>query len=186
MSEKLQVTAEQHLALRDFFSFFKESPLKMFATHGKLFDAEYKSLKDLSIDQMAVAQFVGYEIERPKFEVGEWATRTKTASRNPQFAEGRTFKITELYTRSAVDEDEGIHSIVSIRHATKEEILWAELGRGVGEFVEGDVVIEKDGTSHLLGEYPGELADDLEFAKDNYVANNLKAFYPASAIIKLP
>lgn len=60
--------------------------------------------------------------------------------------------------------------------ATKEEILWAELGREVGEFVEGDIGV---GT-------PNNRYEDLSNLSTHYKNGSLKGFYPANSFIKFP
>jgi hypothetical protein len=70
---KLQVTAEQAKALKGFLSFYKDKSLEIFSSSRSMFHDEYKSIKYLSLDQMAIAQFIGYEIPQPTPQEIFWA-----------------------------------------------------------------------------------------------------------------
>lgn len=133
----------------------------------------FKGLRTMSIDEMAKALYVGYEIEQPKFEVGELVVGLKS---------GNMFEIT-----GAIGENfygtrlkDGMRNLLldrdMIRHATKEEIFWLELSREVGEFVEGD-----------MGEdFNGHLYKSVNTINTIYRKNQLKGFYPANSYIKFP
>jgi hypothetical protein len=144
---------------------------------------EAKALNGLHIDALIRALYIGYEIEKPKFEVGDIVVGLTT---------GFIYKLThtcgrDFYATKLSNGEKSLYVDVDvIRHATKEESFWTELGREVGEFVEGDVVIENDNMTHLIGEYKEELADDLEFAKNYYTKKLLKGFYPVEAFVKFP
>jgi hypothetical protein len=175
---------KQQIQYKDHPSVFVEAHLK----HGGWL-GEAEVLTGMHPDTLIRALYVGYEIEQPKFEAEDWVTRTRGKDTiGHHFSEGRTFKVIEAAKNGVTvsDENKWYHSTSDIRLATKKEILWAELGREIGEFVKGDVVIENDNMTHLIGEYKEELADDLEFAKNYFTKELLKGFYPAESFIKFP
>jgi hypothetical protein len=66
-------------------------------------------------------------------------------------------------------------------HATKEEIIFAELGREVGEFVEGDVYTYNGNHMNVIN---GSSAIDV--IRENYKSGKIKGFYPANSFIEFP
>jgi len=141
---KLQVTAEQAKALDLFVS--KGTSLETFTAFHKGYRNNYSPLNAFSIDQMAVAKFIGYEIEKPKIKAGEWVTRIREASNeSSNFRAGVTFQVNRTTDITAVDQNEKYHAIRSLRHATPVEIFWAELNRPDQMPVVGDVVLTTDG-----------------------------------------
>jgi hypothetical protein len=148
-------------------------------------DKRNEALNDLSISQLARILYEpnSYEVEKPKFEVGDWVV----------FEKSNTIKRVETIIGQGISGCLNGGCVMAhrdnFRHATKEEIFWAELGREVGEFVEGDVLLTKfDGTI--------EVVDDAKIVSKNtcYLNDTLiwsqegsiKGFYPANAFIKFP
>lgn len=149
------------------------------------FQYEYEPFNDMTLDDIAKATYTGYEIEQPKFEVGGWAIRINDLdSYNEHYSGKKPFKINEVKEYIARDENGCGHNFKNIRHATKEEMLWAELGREVGEFRKGDIVPSMFSKSNLYK--LNSLQDDVLDAKMDYKAGRLKGFYPAESFKSFP
>lgn len=140
--EKQILTREQAEALDEIFektAFTKDELIDLHAKTGL-----YRSLRDLSVSELAKALYIGYEVE-PEFKVGDWIV-----------AIGKTVKLVDE-TKTTFILDGGIGEknkrIVKehYRHATPQEIekekerrWWAEHGRDVWELRKGDVLICRD------------------------------------------
>lgn len=146
--EKQIITREQAEALNEIFektAFTKDELIDLYAETGL-----YRSLRDLSVSELAKALYIGYEVE-PEFKVGDWVFwETKSNGPIPKTA----FKI-ENFIKNGVYPDEwpspyaggGPIPIEELRHATPEEIekekerrWWAKHGRDVWELREGDLL----------------------------------------------
>ena len=70
----------------------------------------------------------------------------------------------------------------NIRHATKKEVFWAELGRDVEEFKEGDAIYTVHDSIFIIDELRAGEEDfiSLEGAKRKSV-NSIKGIYPAES-----
>lgn len=130
-------------------------------------------LNDISPIDLAKALLIGYEIEQPKFEVGDIVTHVKGAFKG---AKSLIFVGEDLVKIKG--EEVTLFLLENIRHATKEEIFWAELGREVGEFREGDVRIKHNGDAIVVC--------NEDYANEHYKKGNLKGFYPSNSFKPFP
>ena len=141
-------------------------------------DENNKCLSVLSIDQMARILYEpnSFEVEEPRIKENDWVTRiTGSTCGRSEFAEGRTFKAIKV-SSLVKDSDTNYHGLNALRPATKEEIFWAELGREVGEFHEGDRGIASNGALWMK-------KHNLE---REYKINLLTGFYPANSFLTFP
>ncbi|MDX1769926.1 MAG: hypothetical protein R3328_00225 [Planococcaceae bacterium] len=144
----------------------------------KSFSHDYEPFNHMMLDDVIKAYYEGYEIEQPKFEVGDWVVR-----------KGKVQQIKFVLASCAIGQEFyyetdkiGVVYKSEIRHATKEEIFWAELGREVGEFKKGDVVV----TNGFNSSYKLESKQDfLDIARD-YKGDYIKGFYPAESFKPFP
>lgn len=187
MIVKVKLTQEQVEALK----IYKEAGhnLAVFAANRRGFHGPYESLKILSIDELGRVLYEpnSYEVE-PQFKVGDWVVRD-TEFRNfiddekyQNYHVGSVFKIQTVLNGYAIDERGTNHDLENIRHANLEEIkaekerqLWKSIGREVGEFRLGDVMIKNNGDSVVIR--------NLEGAIHNYQQGIRKGFFPAESFI---
>ena len=75
MTTKLQVTTRQHEDLTNFIE--RKYTLAIFVKQSNGWDEElpYGSLKHLSVDEMATALYVGYEIKKPTLSLSHQAVK---------------------------------------------------------------------------------------------------------------
>lgn len=131
-------------------------------------------LNKLSIKEYLDALYIGYEVE-PNFEVGDWIKDTETNAvlqiKNKQ------------HRNNCLDR-----RIVSLRHATQEEIeqekerrWWKKNGREVQELKQGDILmathrhifeITADPKSHRFNQYTGD--DAFDFSIEEFTRKNWK------------
>jgi len=140
---------------------------------------EHECLNDITPIDLAKALLVGYEIEQPKFKVGDWvlykydsATRMTTKIIDIQYEHNRV-------QFENVSGWKAIHEIE--RLVTKEEIFWAELGREYREFRNDDIIILQ-----------GELGFKIHHGRQVSVAINqwekgkVTGIYPAESFKPFP
>ena len=87
----------------------KNNPSKLLELHAKKVLSDSKCLQSLSLDQLARAIYVGYEVEE-HFKVGDWVVNTCHNS------------IFQLEQSEVKDFFERIPVLKHIRHATESEI----------------------------------------------------------------
>ena len=187
MSEKIVITKEQDERIKAFSIMSSKSGILKGHMNGWT-QSDNLCLNTLSIDQMARILYEpnSYEVEQAKFEVGDWVTRISgNDNKGHSFCNGRTFKVvgTAKNGITVVDDQQWYHSTNALRHATKEEIFWAELGREVNEFVDGDRIIFKDDSSFIIDSVYQSATD---FVKGRLEKGRVNGFYPASSYVKLP
>ena len=149
MSEKVVLTVEQAIILEnevDFEesirvrdAFMKEHVRKM--DKGGWLEPIFKPLNQLSIADLARALYVGYEIEKPKFQAGD-----KIIHCNEIFTLEEKHSLMDSKVYWSFKEAAGTIDESYLTKAKPEEIYWLhELGRdSVGEFREGDVIITQE------------------------------------------
>lgn len=139
--EKQILTREQAEALNEIFekaAFTKDELIDLYAETGL-----YRSLRELSVSELAKALYIGYEVE-PEFKVGDWVYNEKA---------GTVARVGERYDGGEwvwVDDEEfTFYSVNDTRHATPEEIekekerrWWAKHGRDVWELRKGDLLLD--------------------------------------------
>lgn len=136
-------------------------------------------LNDLSVADMARSLYIGYEIE-PKYKAGDWVVFESKVN-------GPFICVIEKVYELSVDTDylgsNGYKQNFGkelVRHATPEEIhtekerrWWAEIGREVGEFKDGDVGIVRNGGR----------SGNPNALKNAYEHGDLVGFYPVESFI---
>lgn len=173
MTNKVVLTKEQAEAIEKYK--LMSWDVSNFIAVKDQWTSKYAPLKTLTVDEMAIALYVGYEIEQPKIEVGDWVVRTKYGFHGVK----RVSSIDHRYLK--VEEDDVSYLLENTRHATKEEIFWAELGRESGELRIGDVYCYENGISYSI-----DNQDRLEMVKNRYKKGSLKGFYPAESFKPFP
>lgn len=188
MTNKIILTNEQAKDVEDYRLNYGE-------TLGAFIQSSYawkSTLANMSTDDFAKALYVGYEIEKPKVKVGEWATNTVC---------NQTFLVYAVTDKQVIRQEDAHHwdsglltqirwyPQESMRQATEEEILWTKLGREVKEFHEGDVLLYTSRQDACVYVKNGEssVTDDwisIEEAKQWYEDGDFRGFYPAESYIK--
>lgn len=153
---------------------------------GLLYGAN-SCLKKLSLEQMTKALLIGYQIEQPKFEVGEWATNTDC---------NQTFKVYAVTDKQIVRTEDGplwdrgnrcrvrFYSHTFTRLATKEEIFWAELGREKNSFMEGDVIYTNNNSIFLINQ--ARAGEDDFISVEGAGQMSIKGLYPKDSFKPFP
>lgn len=173
---KVILTVEQDKMIKEMLIHAGKDSLMNYHSGGFV-DSNKQCLNDLAPSDMARVLYVagGYEIEKPKLEVGDWVVHIKNGFRGVKQI---TFKNITLLK---VKGDDVLYLMENTRHATKEEIFWAELGREVGEFRIGDVTLTNNGS-----EYHIDHEDTVLDEKDEYSKGKLKGFYPSESFKPFP
>lgn len=147
--EKVKVTQEQADAI-DLFT-FTGNTLEGFSRKRKSFSNAFKSIKELTVDEMAKALFIGYEVE-PEFKVGDWV------SYDNGIAGWMTKVVVQIEGSYLHLTPTGMLLKKFARHATAEEIAkekqhrwWNSHGREVWELRRGDI-IQKNETNGVTYE----------------------------------
>lgn len=184
MTEKVKLTREQAEAIKELKKRKFDDDV---IVHNTVFyqvtererDTLYTALKDIHLDSLIRALYIGYEIEE-EYKVGDWVVITEEHN-----SKGKVLQI--KIVESAIlnlDYGNGFQSwwpVSSLRHATPEEIkteqerrVWAKIGREVGEFRDGDLSIGKDGFEYKT----------IQGMNAAYKESDLKGFYPAESFIE--
>lgn len=177
--EKVVVTLQVANAIEKAKSTFLLSAFVDFANEKSISRNNHNLIlrRELEKETLLQAIFYGYEIEEPKFEVGNWVIYQYDFNQN---IITRISAIEHEHGRVQLDGVNSWKAIHDIRHATKEEIFWAELGREVGEFVEGDSGLTFNGLSR------NTMVTNIETLSDKYKMGELKGFYPAESFRSFP
>lgn len=164
---------KKQIQYKDIPSVFVEQHIKQPVWLG-----EASVLNGMHTDTLIRALYIGYEID-PQFKDGDWVVfKTKREV------------IGKLYTNEVnsfdVDRADNMNLAfysVEWEHATLEEIkaekerqVWNSIGRGVGEFKEGDV--------RLINDYSSVYTTLTGVAKNEYINGELSGFYPVESFIK--
>jgi hypothetical protein len=189
MSRVVTITMEQEKAINEhlkgmgvdgIINHILELKLKLYDEHS-VTTPSLSLLSQMKLTDLIYALHGDYEIEKPKVKVGEWATNTGC---------NHTFKVYAVTDRQVVRKEDAefwdIASMTSIRWypientipATKEEVFWAEMGREVGEFKEGDV--------RLINDYSSVYTTATVVAKNEYDNGELTGFYPVESFKRFP
>ena len=168
---------KQQIQYKDHPSVFVEAHIQQGGWLG-----EAKVLTGMHPDTLIRALYVGYEIEQPKFEVGDWAIRISAFDNDMEFFDGkRPFKIVKLHSNVVEDKNGRSHGHNYIRHATKEELFWAKLGRNFRQFRWDDCLVLRNGETFRV------LSDRCEvYAENHFEKSNVLSFYPAESRVKFP
>lgn len=146
-------------------------------------------LSELSFNDLMSVFIDGYAIKQPKIGTGDWVKIKELFT--PVFNDGRNeeaykleriFKVKEVVLGGKVlCPDHYVHYPENLCHATKEEIFWAELGRGVGEFREGDGYMYDTGQLFEVGN-----GEHTQIISKKYKEKCLTGFYPAESFKRFP
>jgi len=196
MSEKIKVTVEQAERIKAVGSYDKEGALKC---HMNTWGSGLNTcLNDLSIGDFARILYEpnSYEVEQDKFEIWEWVKIKKlfipfikNEMSEDAYKLERIFKITGIVPGGKIlCPDRYVHNPENLCHATKEEVFWAELGREVGEFREGDVIHTVHNSFFTVSDLNEEVDDFIgkKGVKRKFINGNIIGFYPSESFIKLP
>lgn len=190
MSEKVVLTQHQAEAIRLWLSKYKDKAVLIETQTGHLFnnnearngcwDPEFQAIGEMSVERLARALFIGYEVEKPKFQAGD-----KIIHCNEIFTLEEKHNLMDSKVYWSFKEAAGTIDEYYLTKATAEEIYWLhELGRDkAGDFREGDVV-QSDGNRFI------KLIDDfmiktaISWHKDGliegiYPAESFKPFFKA-------
>jgi len=148
---KLVITKEQEEKLKEFewHTTSKEDAFKLYKNKDPLYYGVTTFYSNFTPEQFALLLCGWYEVEE-SFKVGDWVTYNKFAEDNTD-----TSIITDVQqdnisvdVKSASGKNLKIFKVArGLRHATAEEIaqekrcrIWTELGRGVNEWRENDII----------------------------------------------
>ncbi|MBB6446501.1 hypothetical protein [Bacillus benzoevorans] len=98
------------------------------------FNSAYEPINELTFDDFVKALYIGYEIE-PEFKANDYVL-FDDGSIGRYIPAPKGFSVKHHPVRHATDEE--------IEHE-KERVKWAEIGRKVNEWREGDIVERLDG-----------------------------------------
>lgn len=131
MGGKLKVTAKQSTALDVFKSY---GNTLQFFLNIKQWGNTYQPIREFSIDMMARAIYIGYEIEQPPpFTIKQWATRNYTMEKDDEgWLKGYTFQIVSIEDGMAYEKSGRGHCLTALRYSTKEEAKMNRLILEVG------------------------------------------------------
>ena len=183
---KLQVTAEQKTAL-DLYTDSHGTTLFNFENYRTTWTNVYKPIKDLSLDDMAKALYVGYEVPAPKFEVGDWVTPINPDNLLSTYTGARVAKIEKSGNYLELENVGGIFTRDYVRHATPNEVFWAKMGRKENEVRVGDIIVDDDGSLYRVvasGAFIDEIS--VEDAVELSEAGEIYTIYPAESAVEFP
>lgn len=196
MTNKVVLTKEQARAIEELKSKGGRDNLEYIARRkfkNDDFLYGYIPFNTMELDVIAKALLIGYEIEKPKVKIGEWATNPVC---NHTFLVYAVTNIRVIRKEDAEFWDSGRISevrwypIETTKPSTKEEIFWAELGREVGELKENDLIFT---TYHNAYKIINDSEDDssknlacLSNAKRWLKEKTITGFYPAESFNFLP
>jgi hypothetical protein len=183
---KLQVTAEQKTAL-DLYIDSHGTKLWKFENDRDTWTNVYKSIKNLSFDEMATALYVGYEVPAPKIKVGDWVVPAKaewlSSSRGIKCAEVETADRNTMRLKGC----DGPYTYDFVRLATPNEVFWAKMGRKENEVRVGDIIVDDDGSLYRVVD-SGAFIDEIsiEDAVELSEAGEIYTIYPAESAVEFP
>ena len=188
MSEKVVLTQEQAEAIERLVS-IHESDTEKAEIHRILIGeklscgwrADHLRAANTIDDLVFIdALRIGYEVEKPKFQVGDKVTWDGLEE---VLVIGKIYSVDRKLSCS-FEESAGCCLLDGLRHATPEEIYWLhELGRDkVGDFREGDVIITQevsyrysmDGEVDTIGPETTKLWMDQGIIKGIYPVESFK------------
>src|SRR5690625_1796231 len=176
--EKVKITQEQANDIKSITSLFDKSDLLARQAKADPWD-RYKTLNKLSLDEMARALYVGYEVEL-EFKEGDWIYRewdgkVSQITKIDHLVNKRWVICTDIYPVWLIKDE--------VRHATAEEIAtekqrrwWARHDRDVWSLDLYDCVINKYGApfvvmgvtdDYLKNGTSYELSNGTEYPKDD-------------------
>ncbi|MEK3935967.1 hypothetical protein MKY41_11620 [Sporosarcina sp. FSL W7-1349] len=189
MTEKVKLTREQDTRLKEMLKDVMYSKGSILVQQAKGWrDGNNICLNALSLDQLAKVLYEpnSYEVEE-EYKVGDWK---KVQLANKKWVIGKIDTVTfkekaEEIALNYLDEDRVWRRVWESAkcsfNPTPEEIknekerrAWAKIGRGPGEFRDGDFGIS---------EY-GNLIDGPSILKARYELGQLQGFFPAESFIK--
>ena len=187
MTNKLQVTAEQKTAL-DLYTEVHGTALSNFEKYRTTWTNEYKTIKELSFDDMAKALYVGYEVSKPKIKVGDWVT---TINPDEWLSRSHGIRFAEVETTSRITMNlkglDGPYTYDFVRLATPNEVFWAKMGRKENEVRVGDIIVDDDGSLYRVvasGAFIDEIS--IEDAVELSEAGEIYTIYPAESAVEFP
>lgn len=130
---KIMINEEQNKAIEMYKQ--QGNTLRQFVKFSHVWDSPFSPLKGFTVDDMAriIYEPGSYEVQQPKYEVGEkvmvkWINKKKE----------QLFEIKEVTDEVIRIKSEryghNFGPAEIMRHLTKEEAFWAELGREKNEF----------------------------------------------------
>lgn len=193
MTNKVVLTKEQARAIEELKSKGGRDNLEYIARRkfkNDDFLYGYIPFNTMELDVIAKALLIGYEIEKPKVKIGEWAT-------NPVC--NHTFLVYAVTDNQVVRKEDAEfwdsgrtsevrwYPIETTITCTKEEIFWAELGRNKNEIRVDDILLDVHGELFRVN-------DELILTSDIYESTalewlkvgRLKTFYPAESFKEFP
>lgn len=176
---KIRLSKEEAVAIEKFLKHGDNDIATMIDGHeqGMWLD-KYTPLNGLATSDLARALLIGYEVEE-EFKVGDWVAKKD----GKRFANGLLIAKVEKVRKDYVTHSSNMGaSLEALRHATPEEIkaekerqLWKSIGREVGEFRVGDVV--------LLGLCEVKFITNTQDAKKAYERGKVLGFYPIDSLV---
>lgn len=156
------------------FKFIDELNNMDYKLYEQLF-SNWTNTKEEIMDKIHALYTGNYEVEKPQFEVSDYATRDCRHLGQVDIPEGYTFQIEKVYSDCVYDTKGYHHALKNIRPATAEEQFWCKLGRKFREVQDGDIakdvyntywtdvhdikeIMGHEGIKHF---YPSEYAKDF-------------------------
>lgn len=181
MSEKAVLTNKEIGALESAIANEKGDKAQVLRFQGMTncsWRNECSPLNEMSFEKVARALFIGYEVEKPKFKVGDKITWDGL---------GEVLEISNIFDVSGTpfcnfENMAGSCSLARVRHATPEEIYWLhELGRDKVLDIEiGDYILFDSGDTLYIHD------ENTMSAAINLYSEEIKGIYPAESFKPFP
>lgn len=188
MERKVLLTKVQDVALRSYLFHYGAKKTIRQALQVDSFAAPYDSLNALSYMTMVQAVDYGWGVqeELPTYSAGDIVVSYKgSIIQIDRDLGGRVYASTLLLPGLDVTTAAGTNGRILVgdvaRKATPEEVMFAKVGRKLGEFRNGDLYVDIDGQKFEVGPDAG-ISDVLRW----FVQDDFEAFYPAESRVELP
>lgn len=187
MTNKLKVTAEQKAALDTYTSTDYGNSLEEYVNFKDCWSNTYLPLTELSLDEMATALYVGYEVEEDKFKVGDWVTPRVSGRDLSTENDIKVAQIVGVDGYYEINDCGGIFTHDYLRLATPNEVFWAKLGRKTNELRYGDVIVSGLSCLYRITE-EAEFADEttMEDAGHRLGRGTISKIFPVESELKMP
>lgn len=183
MSEKVILTQEQADFIEQAIKLVGKKSIIVdeFARSPHSFGTGRNPVREFSVGKLADVLFNGYEVEKPKFQVGDKVVNVYSNKFNTG---ERILSVVSMNGEEySVELSNGLYYVENaLLHATPEEIYWLyELGRDkVLDIKIGDYVVFGDGETLYIHD------KSTMSAAVNLYSEEIKGIYPAESFKPLP
>lgn len=186
-ARKVMLTKAQDVALRSYLFHHGAKKTMEQSLVVDSFAAPYESLNSLSYMTVEQAISYGWDVyDREPYARDEYvlANVSGTILRILRPLGGQRYTAEVVLPGDGTTWEKGLQGRIeecNSRRATPEEVMFAKVGRKVGEFRDGDLYVDLAGRKFEVGEV---LADYQ--AEEWFSSGDFSAFYPAESRVELP